>query len=222
MRFSPRAAMICVAAAIACLLTLRALRAGEIPAPMTDIPAPELKQMATAVFAGGCFWGVEGVYEHVKGVKSAVSGYAGGEKSTAHYDLVSSGETGHAESVQVTYDPAQISYGKLLQIFFAVAHDPTELNRQGPDEGTQYRSAIFYNSPEQRTVSTAYIAQLNAAKAFPRPIVTQVAPLKAFYPAEDYHQHFLERNPTYPYIVYNDLPKIAQLKRRFPELVTRK
>jgi peptide-methionine (S)-S-oxide reductase len=207
-----------IAVAIAGLLTLHALGAGEIPAPAADIAAPGVKQMATAVFAGGCFWGVEGVYEHVKGVKSAVSGYAGGEKSTAHYEMVSNGDTGHAESVRVTYDPAQISYGKLLQIFFAVAHDPTELNRQGPDEGTQYRSAIFYNSEEQRDVAAAYIAQLNAAKAFPRPIVTQVVPLKAFYPAEDYHQHFLERNPTYPYILYNDLPKIAQLKRRFPEL----
>jgi peptide-methionine (S)-S-oxide reductase len=217
-----RTGMIAVSAAIACILTLRALAAGEIPAPATDIPAPTAKQMATAVFAGGCFWGIEGVYEHVKGVKAAVSGYAGGEKSTAHYDLVSSGETGHAESVQVTYDPAQISYGKLLQIFFAVAHDPTELDRQGPDEGTQYRSAIFYSSEEQQRVATAYIAQLAAAKAFSKPIVTQVTPLKGFYPAEEYHQHFLERNPTYPYIVYNDLPKIAQLKRRFPELVTKK
>jgi peptide-methionine (S)-S-oxide reductase len=222
MRLSMRTGMICLSAAIACLLTLRALSAGEIPAPTADIPAPAVKQLATAVFAGGCFWGIEGVYEHVKGVKAAVSGYAGGEKSTAHYDLVSSGETGHAESVQVTYDPAQISYGKLLQVFFAVAHDPTELDRQGPDEGTQYRSAIFYASEEQKRVATAYIAQLDAAKAFSKPIVTQVAPLKAFYPAEDYHQHFLERNPTHPYIVYNDLPKIAQLKRRFPELVTKK
>lgn len=222
MRFSVRTGVICLCAAVACLLTLRALSAGKIPGPATDIPAPAGTQLATAVFAGGCFWGVEGVYEHVKGVKKAVSGYAGGEASTAHYDLVSSGDTGHAESVQVSYDPAQISYGKLLQIFFAVAHDPTELDRQGPDEGTQYRSAIFYSSPEQERVAQAYIAQLNAAKAFSRPIVTQVAPLKAFYAAEDYHQHFLERNPTYPYIMFNDLPKIAQLKRRFPELVTKK
>jgi peptide-methionine (S)-S-oxide reductase len=222
MKISMRTGMICFCAAVACLLTLRALPAGEIPAPASDIPAPAGKQLATAVFAGGCFWGVEGVYEHVKGVKKAVSGYAGGEASTAHYDLVSNGDTGHAESVQVTYDPAQISYGKLLQIFFAVAHDPTELDRQGPDEGTQYRSAIFFATPEQESVARAYIAQLNAAKAFPRPIVTKVTSLKAFYPAEDYHQHFLERNPTYPYIVYNDLPKIAQLKRRFPELVTKK
>jgi peptide-methionine (S)-S-oxide reductase len=217
-----RTGMICLCAAAVCLLTLRAFSAGEIPPPATDVAAPTGKQMATAVFAGGCFWGVEGVYEHVKGVKKAVSGYAGGEASTAHYDLVSSGDTGHAESVLVTFDPMRISYGKLLQIFFAVAHDPTELDRQGPDEGTQYRSAIFYASAEQERVARAYIAQLNAAKAFSKPIVTQVVPLKAFYPAEDYHQHFLERNPTYPYIVYNDLPKISQLKRRFPELVTKK
>jgi peptide-methionine (S)-S-oxide reductase len=217
-----RSGMIGFLALIACLLTLRALSAGEIPPPAADIPTPTNKQLASAVFAGGCFWGVEGVYEHVKGVKSAVSGYAGGPASLAHYDLVSGGDTGHAESVQVTYDPAQISYGKLLQIFFSVAHDPTELNRQGPDEGTQYRSAIFYSSEEQQRVAAAYIAQLNAAKAFSRPIVTQLTSLAGFYPAEDYHQHFLERNPTYPYIVYNDLPKIVNLKRRFPDLVTKK
>jgi peptide-methionine (S)-S-oxide reductase len=223
MKHSARTGLIGLGAAVACLLTLRALAAGEIPAPATDVPAPTAaKQLATAVFAGGCFWGVEGVYEHVKGVKKAVSGYAGGDASTAHYDLVSSGETGHAESVQVTYDPTAISYGKLLQIFFGVAHDPTELDRQGPDSGTQYRSAIFFTSPEQERVARAYIAQLNGAKAFHKPIVTQVSPLKAFYPAEDYHQHFLELNPTYPYIVYNDLPKIAALKRRFPELVSKK
>uniref|UniRef100_Q01T83 Peptide methionine sulfoxide reductase MsrA n=1 Tax=Solibacter usitatus (strain Ellin6076) TaxID=234267 RepID=Q01T83_SOLUE len=222
MKLSMRTGAVALSGAIACFLTLRALTAGEIPPPFADVPAPTTNQLATAVFAGGCFWGVEGVYEHVKGVKAAVSGYAGGPASMAHYDLVSNGDTGHAESVKVTYDPAQISYGKLLQIFFAVAHDPTELNRQGPDWGTQYRSAIFYSSEEEQRVATAYIEQLNAAKAFSKPIVTQVAPLKAFYPAEDYHQHFLERNPTHPYIVYNDLPKIAQLKRRFPELVTKK
>jgi peptide-methionine (S)-S-oxide reductase len=224
MKISIRTGLIGAGAALVCLVSLRALPAGEIPAPATDVAAPASggNQLATAVFAGGCFWGVEGVYEHVKGVKKAVSGYAGGAASTAHYDQVSNGDTGHAESVQVTYDPAQISYGKLLQIFFAVAHDPTELNRQGPDEGTQYRSAIFFADAEQERVARAYIAQLNAAKAFSRPIVTQVNPLKAFYAAEDYHQHFLERNPTYPYIVYNDLPKIAQLKKRFPELVTKK
>src|SRR5580692_5025862 len=184
--------------------------AAALPPPTSDV-APSKSPTATAVFAGGCFWGVEAVFEHVKGVKDVVSGFAGGSRLTAHYEIVSTGVTGHAESVQVTYDPAQISYGKLLQIFFAVAHDPTEFNRQGPDDGTQYRSAIFYSSEEQKRVAAAYIEQLNAAKAFSKPIVTQVAPLKAFYPAEDYHQHFLERNPTYPYIVYNDLPKIAQL-----------
>ncbi len=216
MKLSFRSGMICLAAALACLVTLRALAAGEVPPPVTDITAPAGKQLSTAVFAGGCFWGVEGVFEHLKGVKTAVSGYAGGDSSTAHYDQVSSGETGHAESVQVTYDPAQISYGKLLQVFFAVAHDPTELDRQGPDQGTQYRSAIFYSSDEQHRVAAAYIAQLNAAKAFSKPIVTQLAPLKAFYPAEDYHQHFLQLNPTHPYIVSNDLPKLVRLKRLFP------
>jgi len=217
-----RTGMICASLALACLLMLRGLSAGEIPPPAADVPAPVTKKVASTVFAGGCFWGVEGVFERVKGVKNAVSGYAGGPGSMAHYDLDRNGDTGHAESVQVFYDPAQISYGKLLQIFFAVAHDPTELNRQGPDEGTQYRSAIFYSSEEQKRVAEAYIAQLNQARAFSHPIVTQVAPLKAFYPAEDYHQHFLDRNPTYPYIVYNDLPKIEQLKRRFPDLVAHK
>jgi peptide-methionine (S)-S-oxide reductase len=217
-----RTGLICVCASVACLVTFRAFAAGNIPAPATDIPAPTAKQLDTAVLAGGCFWGIEGVYEHVKGVKKAVSGYAGGDASTAHYDLVSSGDTGHAESVQVTFDPAVVSYGKLLQVFFAVAHDPTELDRQGPDWGTQYRSAIFFSSAEQERVARAYIAQLNGTKVFSKPIVTRLTPLKAFYPAEDYHQHFLELNPTHPYIMYNDLPKIAQLKRLFPELVTKK
>jgi peptide-methionine (S)-S-oxide reductase len=169
--------------------------AAEFPTPSTDIPATGHMQQ-TAVFAGGCFWGVEAVFEHVKGVSDVVSGYAGGKAETAQYEMVGTGRTGHAESVQVTFDPAQISYGKLLQIFFSVAHDPTQLNRQGPDEGTQYRSAIFYNSPEQKRVAEAYIQQLAAAKVFRRQIVTQVAPLPAFYPAEEYHQNFIERNPN--------------------------
>ena len=173
----------------------------------------------TAVLAGGCFWGVEAVFERLQGVSDVVSGFAGGSKATAHYEVVSSGTTGHAESVKITYDPAKISYGQLLKIFFAVAHDPTELNRQGPDEGTQYRSSIFFVTPEQKAVAEAYIRQLDEAKLFKHAIVTKVVPLDGFYPAEAYHQNFLDRNPTYPYIVYNDLPKLAHLKKDFPEMV---
>ena len=171
---------------------------------------------ATAVFAGGCFWGVDAVFKHVKGVENVVSGYAGGSAATAKYMLVGTGTTGHAESVQVTYDPSQVSYTDLLKVFFSVAHDPTQLNRQGPDVGTQYRSAIFYANPEQKTLAERYIAQLTAAKAFPRPIVTQVAPLDKFYPAEDYHQNYLALHPDQPYIVYNDLPKLEALKETYP------
>jgi peptide-methionine (S)-S-oxide reductase len=196
------------------------LRAASLPAPSADLPNG--KPEATIVFAGGCFWGVEGVFEHVKGVKEAVSGYAGGSKLTAHYEIVGSGRTGHAESVQVTYDPSQVSFGKLLQVFFSVAHDPTELNRQGPDEGTQYRSAIFYSTEAERKVAEAYIEQLNGAKVFKHPIVTKLTPLDGFYAAEGYHQHFLEHNPNYPYIVYNDLPKLRDLKKQYPELWTGK
>jgi peptide-methionine (S)-S-oxide reductase len=196
------------------------LSAASLPAPSADLPNG--KPEASIVFAGGCFWGVEGVFEHVKGVKEAVSGYAGGSKSTAHYEIVSSGRTGHAESVQVTYDPSQVSFGKLLQVFFSVAHNPTELNRQGPDEGTQYRSAIFYSTDAERKVAEAYIEQLNGAKVFKHPIVTKLTPLDGFYPAEGDHQHFLEHNPNYPYIVYNDLPKLRDLKKQFPELWTGK
>jgi peptide-methionine (S)-S-oxide reductase len=162
------------------------------------------------------------VFERLNGVSGVVSGFAGGSKSTAHYEIVSTGTTGHAESVQITYDPAQISYGTLLKVFFAVAHDPTELNRQGPDEGTQYRSSIFYATPEQKTVAEDYIRQLDAAKIFPRRIVTTVVPLQGFYPAEAYHQHFLDRNPRYPYIVYNDLPKLDHLKKELPELLKKR
>ncbi len=172
----------------------------------------------TAVFAGGCFWGVEAVFEHVKGVKSAVSGYAGGDVANPSYELVSTGDTGHAESVQVVYDPSQVSYGKLLQIFFSVAHDPTQLNRQGPDHGTQYRSAIFYNTPQQQQVAEAYIKQLTAAKTFSRPIVTQLAKLRAFYPAEAYHQDYLAHHPNQLYIVINDQPKVAALKKQFADI----
>jgi len=172
----------------------------------------------TAVFAGGCFWGVDAVFKHVKGVDRVVSGYAGGGASTAQYETVSTGSTGHAESVEVAYDPSQVSYGDLLKVFFNAAHDPTELNRQGPDEGSQYRSAIFYTNADQKKVADAYIAQLDRAKAFPDPIVTQVVPLKGFYPAEPYHQNYLERHPDNPYIVINDLPKLDLLREKFPQL----
>jgi peptide-methionine (S)-S-oxide reductase len=188
-----------------------------LPAPSRDVAASKAVATDTAVFAGGCFWGVEAVFRHVRGVKSAVSGYAGGAAATATYEVVSSGSTGHAESVQVTYDPSQVSYGELLRIFFSVAHDPTELNRQGPDVGTQYRSAVFTRNDEQLQVAKAYIAQIDAAKVFGRPIVTQVTALSAFYPAEAYHQNYLALHPDQPYIVYNDLPKLAQLKVRFPD-----
>jgi peptide-methionine (S)-S-oxide reductase len=185
-------------------------------------PPPALDEAAghgaseVAVLAGGCFWGVQGVFEHVKGVTSAVSGYAGGAAATAHYELTGRGDTGHAESVRVTFNPSEISYGRILQIYFSVAHDPTELNRQGPDTGTQYRSAIFPLSDEQATIAKAYIAQLDAAHVFAAPIVTTIEPGRTFYPAEDYHQDFLVRNPDYPYIVYNDLPKIEALWRLLP------
>ena len=188
-----------------------------IPLPSVDLP-PGDATSAVVVLAGGCFWGVQGVYQHVNGVTNAVSGYAGGERKTAEYEIVSTGRTGHAESVQVTYDPRQISYGRLLQIFFSVAHDPTEVNRQGPDTGTQYRSAIFPLSAEQARAAQAYIAQLDQAHVFRKPIATKIETDRVFYPAEEYHQDFLVRNPTYPYIVYNDLPKIADLKRLLPEV----
>ncbi|MHC8290782.1 peptide-methionine (S)-S-oxide reductase MsrA [Pseudomonas sp. XS1P51] len=186
------------------------------------IPPPTLDEITqarseTAVFAGGCFWGVQGVFQHVKGVKKAVSGYAGGAADTARYERVSDGDTGHAESVEVTFDPAQVSYGTLLQIYFSVAHNPTELNRQGPDTGTQYRSALFLQSSEQQRVAQAYIAQLDAAHSFNKPIVTKLETYNGFYPAEEEHQDFLTEHPTYPYIVINDLPKVAQLKQLYPQ-----
>jgi peptide-methionine (S)-S-oxide reductase len=185
-----------------------------IPAPAMDAPADGVQ---TVVLSGGCFWGVQGVFQHTAGVVNAVSGYAGGNKSTAQYDTVSTGTTGHAESVQVKYDPKKISYGKLLQIFFSVAHDPTQLNRQGPDSGTQYRSAIWTTTPEQKKVTDAYIAQLNAAKVYSKPIVTKVGPLEGFYPAEAYHQDYLTLHPSQPYIAYNDIPKVENLKKIFAE-----
>jgi len=194
-----------------------AIAASPLPAPAADIPAASVQGPQTAVFAGGCFWGVEAVFRHVKGVSKAVSGYAGGAAKTADYERVSTGGTGHAESVEVTYDPAQVSYGELLRIFFSVAHDPTQLNRQGPDYGTQYRSAIFFTNDDQKRVAQAYIEQLGQAKAYGSPIVTQLVALPAFYPAEAYHQNYLALHPTQPYIVYHDLPKLAQLKQQFPE-----
>ncbi|GAA4332505.1 peptide-methionine (S)-S-oxide reductase MsrA [Pigmentiphaga soli] len=197
--------------------SLRTDEAVTLPAPAMDEPAGTA-HTETAVFAGGCFWGVQGVFQHVRGVQKAVSGYAGGTADTAQYETVSSGRTGHAESVQVTFDPSQVSYGTLLQVFFSVAHDPTQLNRQGPDSGTQYRSALFPANAQQKRVAQAYIAQLEAAHAFGGPIVTRIEDGAAFYPAEAYHQDFLTEHPSYPYIVINDLPKVGNLKRVFPSL----
>ena len=186
------------------------------------IPPPSIDEITqahseTVIFAGGCFWGVQGVFQHVKGVKKAISGYAGGAANTAQYERVSNGDTGHAEAVEVTFDPGQVSYGSLLQIYFSVAHNPTELNRQGPDHGTQYRSAIFVQSPEQQRIAQAYITQLDSARSFDKPIVTKLETYSGFYPAEEEHQDFLTEHPTYPYIVINDLPKVAQLKQLYPE-----
>jgi len=221
----PWLAISLAAAAVAILVPLSGLMrpaaAGEaavVPAPVKDEPLAAASGTEIAVLSGGCFWGVQGVFQHTKGVLRAVSGYSGGEKDTAVYEVVSSGSTGHAESVEVTYDPSQITYGKLLQIYFSVAHDPTQLNYQGPDHGTQYRSAIWTTSESQAAVAKAYIAQLDAAKAFDTAIVTQVNPLKAFYAAEDYHQDYATLHPDSAYIYYNDLPKIANLKRLFPDL----
>jgi peptide-methionine (S)-S-oxide reductase len=188
------------------------------PAPAADAPLATAKGQQTAVLAGGCFWGVQAVFEHLKGVSSATSGYAGGYVKSPSYESVSMGMTGHAESVSITYDPSQISYGQILMIFFSVAHDPTQWNRQGPDTGPQYRSLIFYSNPEQKRIAEAYIAQLDAAKVYSRPIVTKVEPFKSFYPAENYHQDYLKNNPDNPYIIYNDLPKLENLKRLFPSL----
>ena len=185
-----------------------------IPAPAVDLPASG--DTAKAVFAGGCFWGIQGVFQHVKGVKNAVSGYSGGAKDTAIYEIVGSGQTGHAETVEITYDPNVVSYGQLLQIFFSVAMNPTQLNFQGPDHGTQYRNAIFFQSDEEKAVAAAYLAQLEAAKVYPAPIVTTLEKFEAFYPAEQYHQDFLTLNPTYPYIAYNDIPKVEALQKLFP------
>jgi peptide-methionine (S)-S-oxide reductase len=204
------------AAALLFLLGAAPARA-EFPNPPLDPPVKA--GLHTAVFAGGCFWGVEAVFERLKGVQDAVSGYSGGDAKTAHYEIVSTGLTGHAESVKVTYDPSQVSYGTLLKVFFSVVHNPTELNYQGPDHGSQYRSAIFYTDDTQRRVAEEYISALDAARVYSSKIVTQLVPLKAFYPAEDYHQDYLRNNPTQPYIVMWDLPKLAALQRQYPQLV---
>lgn len=192
------------------------------PAPAVDAALTKSSSRQTAVLSGGCFWGIQALFEHVKGVVSATAGYTGGEASTAHYETVSSGGTGHAESVEVIYDPSQISYGELLRVFFSVAHDPTQVNRQGPDEGTQYRSMISYANAEQKRIAEAYIAQLDKARIFSRPIATRVMPLKGFYPAEPYHQDYAARHPDDPYIMFNDAPKIERLESRFPGLYVRK
>jgi peptide-methionine (S)-S-oxide reductase len=214
-----------LAALFFALLTLGAYSPGKdtpVPAPAIDSAKVAQSGKQTVVVAGGCFWGIQAVFQHVKGVKKAISGYAGGNSNTAEYEVVSMGNTGHAESVEVTYDPSKVSFGELLQVFFSVALDPTQLNRQGPDEGTQYRSVIFYTNDEQKKVADAYIAQLDAAKIFPQKIVTQVVPLKAFYRAEAYHQNYFDNNPTSPYIMFNDAPKVANLKKEFPELYSGK
>jgi peptide-methionine (S)-S-oxide reductase len=218
MRALPRRTILALALAALAFgpLTAAAETARLVQPPALDEPAGQATS-ATAVLAGGCFWGVQGVFQHVKGVTRAVSGYAGGEKTTAQYEEVGSGRTGHAESVRITYDPRQVTFGRLLQIYFSVAHDPTELNRQGPDEGPQYRSTIFPTNDEQARVAKAYIDQLNAARAFRSRIVTTIEPGRAFYPAEDYHQDYLSLHPDQMYIVINDLPKVASLKQLFPE-----
>jgi peptide-methionine (S)-S-oxide reductase len=205
------------------LLAAVACRAGSgasaaVPAPVVDEAKASASAKQTAVVAGGCFWGIQAVFQHVKGVVGATSGYAGGSMKNPDYDAVSSGRTGHAESVQIVYDPSKVSYGELLRVFFSVALDPTEVNRQGPDHGTQYRSVIFYGNDEQKKIAEAYIAQLDQAKVFRGKIATQVTPLQAFYPAEGYHQNYATVHPNDPYIVYNDAPKVANLRKEFPEL----
>ena len=200
----------------------KATPAAAFPEPTQDAPRATDAGRQTAVISGGCFWGIQAVFQHVKGVISATSGYSGGSAQTAEYETVSTGETGHAESVEIVFDPSQITYGELLRVFFSVAHDPTQLNRQGPDDGTQYRSSIFYGNDEQKRIAEAYIAQLDKAKVFPSPIVTKVVPLQAFYPAEAYHQNYATLHPNQPYIMFNDAPKVAHLRQQFPDLYTGK
>lgn len=209
-------ALVLIGASVAC--NTATASSTTIPDPDLDAPLASAKGEQIAVLAGGCFWGVEAVFEHVKGVKDVKSGYAGGSAAAAQYEKVSTGTTGHAESVRIAYDPSRISYGQLLKVFFSVAHDPTELNRQGPDTGTQYRSAIFYSNEEQKRIAQAYIEQLNKAKVFPRPIVTQVGSLESFHEAEAYHQDYLAHHPDEPYIVINDIPKVENLRKQLPGL----
>jgi peptide-methionine (S)-S-oxide reductase len=223
MPFSTRLALVLFATLLAtAACNAKANPAAVVPAPMQDAPRATASGQQTAVLSGGCFWGVQAVFQHVKGVITATSGYAGGAAKTAEYEIVSTGETGHAESVQIVYDPSQITYGELLRVFFSVAHDPTQLNRQGPDQGTQYRSSIFYSNEDQKRIAETYIAQLDQAKIFSRPIVTKVVPLQAFYPAEAYHQNYAALHPNQPYIVFNDAPKVEHLRQEFPDLYTGK
>ncbi|TIP12192.1 peptide-methionine (S)-S-oxide reductase MsrA [Mesorhizobium sp.] len=228
---SARRSMNFAKGALAALVLAAGVALWQTPAISAEdavvIPPPAMDEKATAgtakaVFAGGCFWGVQGVFQHVKGVTSAVSGYAGGDKDTAVYETVGTGRTGHAEAVEITYEPSEVTYGQLLQVYFSVAHNPTQLNYQGPDRGPQYRSTIFVESDAQKKIAESYIAQLDKAKVFPKPIVTTLETEKPFFPAEDYHQDFLTLNPTYPYIVYNDLPKVENLKTLFPALYSDK
>jgi len=203
---------------LGCNAVTNATAAVAIPDPALDAKLAATKGEQTAVLAGGCFWGIEAVFEHVKGVVNVTSGYSGGAANTARYEMIGTGETGHAEAVRITYDPSQVTYGQLLKVFFSVAHNPTELNRQGPDTGTQYRSAVFYSNEEQKRIAEAYIEQLNRAKVFERSIVTRVDALKAYYEAEAYHQDYAKHHPDQPYIVVHDLPKVANLRRQFPDL----
>jgi len=211
-------AIVAIVAALASNNASAAENAVALPNPAVDSARTGTPGTETAVVAGGCFWGIQAVFQHLKGVTSATSGYSGGAATTAEYEVISTGETGHAESVQIKFDPAQISYGQLLKVFFSVAHDPTQLNRQGPDTGSQYRSVIFYANDEQKQIAQGYIAQLGQAKIFPHPIVTQVAPLKSFFAAEDYHQNYATLHPDNPYIAINDAPKAEHLRQQFPEL----
>ena len=217
-----KAAFLIAVVVLAALLASKRVNASghsiALPDPAVDAPLAASSGQQTTVFAGGCFWGVQAVFQHVKGVKEATSGYSGGSVTAPGYEEVSTGTTGHAESVKIIFDPSQISYGQLLKVFFSVAHDPTQLNRQGPDSGTQYRSAIFFANEEQKHIAEAYISQLDQAKSFPRPIVTQVVPLKAFYKAEGYHQNYATLHPDNPYIAINDAPKVDHLREQFPNL----
>lgn len=214
-------AVLIVGVALACNAAVATTNtAVAVPDPSVDAPLAKAKGERTAVLAGGCFWGVEAVFEHVKGVKGVTSGYSGGSSKTASYDAVSEGDTGHAESVRITYDPSQVTYGQLLKVFFSVAHNPTELNRQGPDTGMQYRSSIFYADEEQKRIAESYIAQLNQAKLFNGAIVTQVVALESFYEAEAYHQDYAVHHPDQPYIAIHDLPKVENLRKQLPELYT--